>query len=631
MNRSLMSAAFMAIWGIVTSAWAQQSPPEGFESLFNGLDLTGWVGRTGDPPAVAAMSTTERAAAQAHADELMRQHWTVQEGILHFDGGGDSLCTAESYRNFELLVDWRIQAGGDSGIYLRESPQVQIWDNPIGSGGLYNNQQNPSGPLWVADKPAGEWNTFRIRLIGDRATVYLNTIPVVIDTPLENYWDRTKPLESKGRIELQAHGNPLEFRNIFIRALPDDLTGGTVATRPAVHPGDVVAVVGDSITEQRLYSRFVEEYLLACSGIGGVRVIQFGWGGETAVGFLSRMTNDLLPFGPDVVTTCYGMNDGAYRAFTPAIGQGYGSPMRQIVDRLKMAGATVIVGSPGVVDLTTFKGPNRDPIVYNDNLGHLRDIAQQIAAEAGMPFANVHDTMMATMLRAKKTLGEAYHVAGGDGVHPAGNGHLVMAHAFLKAMGLGGREIARIVIDMTGKAQVAGPGQQVIDGGPGFADIASGQWPFVILEGERPSAFSPRTIVPYVPFNEELNQFRLVVLNLHSAQAKVRWNSFERTFGSDQLAAGINLAAEFPENPFAGVFTKLDAAVRRKQEFETRMIKACLTHLRSFEQTLGPNENAQAAYAMLRREFAEKWEEECRNVEQSIAPVRHRIEVIPVP
>ena len=116
----------------------------------------------------------------------MRAHWKVVDGVLVFDGKGRSLCTAKDYGDFEMLVDWKIEKGGDSGIYLRGSPQVQIWDTAnrtvgaeVGSGGLYNNQKNPSKPTKVADKPIGQWNTFRISMIGERVTVILNDELVV--------------------------------------------------------------------------------------------------------------------------------------------------------------------------------------------------------------------------------------------------------------------------------------------------------------------------------------------------------------------------------------------------------------------------------------------------------------------
>jgi HEAT repeat protein len=197
----------------------------GFVPLFDGRSLGGWKGLVADPPARAGMTPDELAKAQAEADERMRAHWKVVDGILVFDGRGESFCAAADYADFELLVDWRIEKGGDSGIYLRGSPQVQIWDaaaNPAGSGGLYNNQKGKSQPLERADRPVGEWNSFRIVMIGERVTVYLNDRLVVDNVVLENYWEREKLIYPSGPIELQAHGNPLNFRNVFIREIPRD-------------------------------------------------------------------------------------------------------------------------------------------------------------------------------------------------------------------------------------------------------------------------------------------------------------------------------------------------------------------------------------------------------------------------
>jgi HEAT repeat protein len=197
----------------------------GFVPLFNGRDLVGWKGLVADPPARAKMSQEELKKAQAAADERMRAHWRAADGLLVFDGKGENLCTVKDYADFEMLVDWKIDNGGDSGIYLRGSPQVQIWDavaNPEGSGGLYNNQKEPHKPLEKADRPIGEWNTFRIIMIGDRVTVYFNDRMVVDNTVLENYWERDKPIYPIDQIELQAHGNPLWFRNLYIREIPRD-------------------------------------------------------------------------------------------------------------------------------------------------------------------------------------------------------------------------------------------------------------------------------------------------------------------------------------------------------------------------------------------------------------------------
>jgi hypothetical protein len=182
------------------------------------------------------MTPEALAKAQADADGRMRAHWSVVDGVLVFDGKGESLCTASDYGDFELLVDWKIEKGGDSGLYLRGSPQVQIWDpaaNPVGSGGLYNNQKGKSVPSEKADRPVGEWNSFRVIMIGERASVYLNDRLVVDNVVLENYWERAKPIYPTGQIELQAHGNILHFRNIFLREIPRDTAAPPMAQAEA--------------------------------------------------------------------------------------------------------------------------------------------------------------------------------------------------------------------------------------------------------------------------------------------------------------------------------------------------------------------------------------------------------------
>jgi hypothetical protein len=195
-------------------------PPKGFRALFNGKDLTGWQGLI-DVKRRSQLSPEQLQAEQKKANETILPHWTVQDGILHYDGKADSLQTDKDYGDVELFVDWKITKGGDSGIYLRGNPQVQIWDRAEGSGGLYNNEKHPKDPLKNADKPPGQWNRFHIIMRGDVVTVYLNGELVVDKVPLENYWERGKPLPTTGPIELQHHTTPLWFKNIFIKELKD--------------------------------------------------------------------------------------------------------------------------------------------------------------------------------------------------------------------------------------------------------------------------------------------------------------------------------------------------------------------------------------------------------------------------
>jgi len=207
-------------------AFVDNKPPRGFAAAFNGKNLAGWkglmAGGNGNPIKRAALTKEAYRKAQSEADADMKAHWQVIDGALVFDGKGRSLCTAKDYGDFEMLVDWKIKEKGDSGIYLRGAPQVQIWDpklRNIGSGGLYNNQKNPSKPPAIADNPVGEWNTFRIKMIGEKVWVWLNGVLVADNVTLENYWDRKQPIFSTGQIELQNHGNTLYFKNVFLREI----------------------------------------------------------------------------------------------------------------------------------------------------------------------------------------------------------------------------------------------------------------------------------------------------------------------------------------------------------------------------------------------------------------------------
>lgn len=227
LNKALNFASSDAQKEAVRKHLAELPAGDGFVSLFNGKDLTGWKGLVANPIARAKMHPDTLAAKQLKADENMRKGWVVKEGDLVFTGHGDNLCTVKKYRDFEMFVDWKIEPKGDAGIYLRGSPQVQVWDTSrvevgaqVGSGGLYNNQKNPSKPLKVADNAIGNWNTFRIIMKGDRVTVYLNGELVVDNVILENYWDRKLPIFASEQLELQAHGTLVAYRDIYVKELP---------------------------------------------------------------------------------------------------------------------------------------------------------------------------------------------------------------------------------------------------------------------------------------------------------------------------------------------------------------------------------------------------------------------------
>ncbi len=240
-NRSIFFC-FLAI--VVCAAWPGvraddaklNVPPEGFIALFNGKDLSGWHGCGHfNPYTLQAMSVEERAEKRKQDDADFAKHWWVdpEDGSLVNDGHGVYATTDKEYKNFELLVDYKTVPKADSGIYLRMTPQVQIWDYTEeggkwnigadkGSGGLWNNPAGAKGkdPLVLADKPFGEWNKFRIRMVDGNVTVWLNDKLVVDDAPMSNFWDREKPLIEEAPIQLQTHGGEIRWRNIFLKELP---------------------------------------------------------------------------------------------------------------------------------------------------------------------------------------------------------------------------------------------------------------------------------------------------------------------------------------------------------------------------------------------------------------------------
>ncbi|MEM6470769.1 MAG: DUF1080 domain-containing protein [Planctomycetota bacterium] len=203
-----------------------------FRPLFNGKSLDGWQARPHlNPVEFEAMGEEEQKLKLDQWMKEAKQHWSIEDGELVNDGKGPYLVTEDSFRDFEMELEYKTVARADSGIYLKATPQVQIWDSTDpkkfnigadkGSGGLWNNSAGAAGkdPLVKADKPFGEWNQVRIVQVGARTTVWLNEEMVVKHAIMENYWDRQSPLFPSGPIELQTHGGEIRWKNLKIREL----------------------------------------------------------------------------------------------------------------------------------------------------------------------------------------------------------------------------------------------------------------------------------------------------------------------------------------------------------------------------------------------------------------------------
>ena len=357
---------------------------------------------------------------------------------------------------------------------------------------------------------------------------------------------------------------------------------------PALKKGDRLAICGDSITEQKMYSRIMEDYLTMCAPQLNVTVRQYGWSGEKVPGFLTRMTNDCLRFNPTIATTCYGMNDCEYRPYEERIGQTYETNSVKMVEALKAHGVRVVLGSPGPVSkmpswVKTADGTTED---LNLNLCTLRNIDIAIAQKEKVRFADVFWPLFTGSYTGMQEYGTNYAVPGNDGVHPLWAGHTMMAYAFLTALGLDG-DIGTFTVDLKRNKIKVSAGHKVVSTKPGEFAVESSRYPFCACApaGEAATDFpvsgqdgvesekSIRSGMTLVPFNEKLNRLTLVAKNGTADRYQVAWGDDSKTFTAEQLAQGINLAVEFPANPFTAAFAKVDAAVTAKQAYETKEMK----------------------------------------------------------
>jgi hypothetical protein len=307
-------------------------PPEGFSKLFNGKDLTGWHGMPDfSSYTLASMPAAKRQQLLARWTADAMKHWRAENDELINDGNGAFLTTDKDFGDIELLVEYKTVPLADSGIYLRATPQVQIWDYTKeggkwnlgadkGSGGLWNNSPGSPGkdPLVLADKPFGQWNKFRILQVGERVTVYLNDKLVVDHARLENYWRGTMkppkynhatPLLKKAPIQLQTHGGEIRWRNLFVREIPADEANAVLGKHNT--EGFVDVFNGKDFTDWAgpVDQYEVKEGAIVCRPHMGGTIYTKG----DYADFVARVEFRLPPAGNNGLAIRYpGYGDGAY-------------------------------------------------------------------------------------------------------------------------------------------------------------------------------------------------------------------------------------------------------------------------------------------------------------------------------
>ena len=349
---------------------------------------------------------------------------------------------------------------------------------------------------------------------------------------------------------------------------------------PALPANSRLVIWGDSITEMTHYPRFVETYLLVCQGRTDMRFWMAGHSGERLGSLISR-GSDLDAIKPTAITFCEGMNDTEYSPWTEQKGTGFDQTMKAVLASLKARGLQqIVVVGPGAVDDTYGADGKPDTAgtstshVLNGVLDRFHHIAHDDATAVGAAYADVHDRMIEAYAAADAKLGPGYNFAqGGGSVHPAVNGHLVMAFEILKALGCDGN-LASIDVDYAGSAKVS-DGQHLVSYSNGVLVLQSDRYPFCVDQNpaQKDSPQSPGSILPFLPFQQELNRFVLKVSNLVADSADVTWGTATRHFSAEQLAKGINLPEEFAQTPFDEAFSHVFAAVTAQHDWDNFMIK----------------------------------------------------------
>lgn len=345
------------------------------------------------------------------------------------------------------------------------------------------------------------------------------------------------------------------------------------ASTPLIHPGDKIALCGDSITEQRQYSRIIETYLRACQPDLNVEFRQYGWSGETWDGFLARMDQDVLRFKPTLSLTLYGMNDHRYVAYDPAIVTAYIKNMENGIVKFQRAGSRVVICSPNSIGKIPPWAGKATVAQMNDHLTKMSRACMITAARNQVNFIDNNAVMNRAARKGKKWFGSDYTLEGSDGVHPNWAGHMVMAYAVLKGLGVSG-DLGTITVNLRGEGHaLASGGHKVVSVHKGTITLMSSRYPFYIPREDVRSNQTLASGAALVPFQRDLNRFTLVLKHPKKSLYRVAWGASAHIFTAAQLEHGINLPVEFSVNPLTQPFMEIDHAVAAKQSFETTEVK----------------------------------------------------------
>jgi hypothetical protein len=382
------------------------------------------------------------------------------------------------------------------------------------------------------------------------------------------------------------------------------LVAASFAFQPAqaelfVKPGDHIALCGDILSADTGYTSEVEAYLLATQQVPNILSKQFGWGTQSPGEFVKVLNTDLLPSQPTVVTLFYGFGDNGTATPDPQGLNTRKQALSDLIDALKKNGVRVIVlGSPLAVDSQTYHNDPAKAAVYNQALAVVATADKQLAADKGVIYAPVYEDSFAAMTKLKAKLGSKIKFNQGDPWSLDGITKVVIAGAFLKALGCDGG-IGGLTVDFTANQAQGESGTKV---------TGDNDWT-VSVEQSRPLLFYPGfgTNDPLFPeamaqttFNHDLNRFTLTVKNLPSPRAKIYWgNDAWHDYTAEELAKGVNLSADM-NGPTVQEFSNVLGALYG-HESNGRIAAQAIKDTTTLKVNAQPDDGYKAAIAAIQK------------------------------
>jgi lysophospholipase L1-like esterase len=618
---------------------SEEEKQAGWRLLFDGKTTSGWRG---------------------YRMEAMPRGWKVLDGALvrisggaggKGAGGGDDIITIEQFDNFELQLEWRIVAGGNSGVLYRVTedaetswhvaPEMQVLDNTAHPN---RDKRQLAGSLYdlyaptkdVTHRP-GEWNQAKVVANGNHVEHWLNGEKIVEYELRSADWkqriahskfkDMPKFAQQlKGHICLQDHSDRVEFRSIKIRPLHTAHAG---AGEFFFKDGDVVVMIGDSITEQHLYSNYVEMWTVTRFPGWKLTFRNVGIGGDRSPGGNSRFKRDVLAHQPTAMTVDFGMNDGGYGGFRDDLFKAYLDGLEGMAQQAKSAGVRVAWITPQPLDTgeqgaTALTG-------YNQTLERFSEGVRKVAERSSAVFVDQFHPYLQVLDKARAASSTYERITAGDAVHPGPPGQALMAASILKGLDFP-TLVSSAEIDAASERVTAAHNCQVTDLRARDGGIAARR-----LDAALPF-FPPEAagILNWSPILEELNDYRLKVTGLHTGMYEVRLDGAkiaEQT--ADELGRGVNLAQPaLAAGPVAEQVKAVKAAIEAKNRYHhDRVFRGVVLANVSVPDWLDlklPSDEIEAKRRAAYQDRMAKMPELDEAVRKALEMKPHSVEIIPV-